>query len=74
MVQVEELMGKTVAAESSYARAASLLHFLLLEAPLLPLSPPLPSLAQEERQRLQRYADSISARRMHCLQDLSPRG
>lgn len=67
-------MGKTAAAESSYARAASLLHFLLLEAPLLPLSPPLPGLAPDERQRLQRYADTIAARRVHCQQELSPLG
>ncbi|CAM6127990.1 unnamed protein product [Calypogeia fissa] len=62
---VEELMGNVSNAAVAYAKAAALFYFLLVEAPYLPLNPPL-VLSSLDRQRLCRYAEAVTIRENHC--------
>ncbi|KAL2633581.1 hypothetical protein R1flu_005060 [Riccia fluitans] len=62
---VEELMGNVSNAAVAYAKAAALFYFILVEAPHLPLNPPL-VLSSFDRQRLRRYADSVILRQNQC--------
>lgn len=63
--QVEELMGNVSNAAVAYAKAAAFFYFLLVEAPYLPLNPPL-VLSSVDRQRLRRYADAVTIRQNQC--------
>ncbi|KAL3694157.1 hypothetical protein R1sor_007808 [Riccia sorocarpa] len=62
---VEELMGNVSNAAVAYAKAAALFYFILVEAPHLPLNPPL-MLTSYDRQRLRRYADAVILRQNQC--------
>lgn len=62
---VEELMGNVSNAAVAYAKAAAFFYFLLVEAPYLPLNPPL-VLSSVDRQRLRRYADAVTIRQHQC--------
>ncbi|BBN04482.1 serine/threonine-protein kinase ULK2 [Marchantia polymorpha subsp. ruderalis] len=68
---VEELMGNVSNAAVAYSKAAALFHFILVEAPHLPLNPPL-VLNANDRYRLRRYADSVIIRQNHCSMHISP--
>lgn len=70
-MQVEELMGNVSNAAVAYSKAAALFHFILVEAPHLPLNPPL-VLNANDRYRLRRYADSVIIRQNHCSMHISP--
>lgn len=58
---VDELMGDTESAASSYSRAVRLLIFLLVEAPCLILNPPF-SLTNSDRFRLRNYINILKDR------------
>jgi serine/threonine-protein kinase ULK/ATG1 len=62
---VDELMGNFDAAVVAYGKASALLYFLMVEAPAVPLVPPL-VLRSMDRLRLRRYASSIAARHAVC--------
>lgn len=59
--QVDELMGDTESAASSYSRAVHLLYFLLVEAPSLILNPPF-TLTNSDRFRLWNYINILNDR------------
>lgn len=58
-------MGNVSNAAVAYAKAAALFYFLLVEAPYLPLNPPL-VLSSVDRQRLCRYAEVVTVRENNC--------
>lgn len=58
---VDELMGDTESAASSYSRAVQLLFFLLVEAPSLILNPPF-TLTNSDRFRLWNYINILNDR------------
>ncbi|KAL6648388.1 hypothetical protein ACP70R_012612 [Stipagrostis hirtigluma subsp. patula] len=58
---VDEMMGKAAIAMSRYMKAVSMLRFLLIEAPLLALNPPL-TLIRSDRHRLRTYIEALSTR------------
>ncbi|KAL6644776.1 hypothetical protein ACP70R_016384 [Stipagrostis hirtigluma subsp. patula] len=58
---VDEMMGKAAIAMSRYMKAVSMLRFLLIEAPLLALNPPL-TLMRSDRHRLRTYIEALSTR------------
>lgn len=62
---VDELMENMASAAVAYSKAATLLHFLLVEAALLPLTPRL-VLSSSDRQRLRQYIDILIARHSQC--------
>ena len=49
-----------------YAASAALFYFVLVEAPALPVTPPL-VLQPADRHRLRRYAAGVGARHAACL-------
>ncbi|KAL9302020.1 putative serine/threonine-protein kinase ATG1c Group-Pl-3 family [Arabidopsis thaliana] len=61
---VKEVMGDTENAGNQYSKAVRLLVFLLVEAPMLILNPPL-SLTNSVRYRLRTYIDFLSRRLKH---------
>ncbi|XP_019102510.1 PREDICTED: serine/threonine-protein kinase ATG1c isoform X2 [Camelina sativa] len=61
---VKEYMGDTENAGNQYSKAVRLLVFLLVEAPMLILNPPL-SLTNSVRYRLRTYIDFLSRRLKH---------
>lgn len=63
---MEELYGKLTSAAEVYAKAASLLYFLVVEAVALPLQPPL-LLSDNDRHRLRKYADHVTLRQHQCI-------
>ncbi|RLN19797.1 serine/threonine-protein kinase ATG1c-like isoform X1 [Panicum miliaceum] len=64
---VDEMFGKTADAKTGYTRAVSMLRFLLIEAPLLALNPPL-TLTRSDRHRLRTYIEALNTRlgQMQC--------
>lgn len=63
-MQVLEVMGEIENAGNQYSKAVRLLVFLLVEAPMLILNPPL-SLTNSVRYRLRTYIDILSRRLKH---------
>ncbi|CAH2058872.1 unnamed protein product [Thlaspi arvense] len=61
---VKEVMGEIEKAGNQYSKAVRLLVFLLVEAPMLILNPPL-SLTNSVRYRLRTYIDILSRRLKH---------
>jgi len=59
--QVDELMGDTESAVSSYSRAVHFLFFLLVEAPSLIVNPPF-ALTNSDRFRLWNYISVLNDR------------
>jgi serine/threonine-protein kinase ULK2 len=55
------MMGKAAVSISLYMRAVSMLRFLLIEAPLLALNPPL-TLTRSDRHRLRTYIEALNTR------------
>jgi serine/threonine-protein kinase ULK/ATG1 len=58
---VDEMFGKAADAKTGYTRAVSMLRFLLIEAPLLALNPPL-TLTRSDRHRLRTYIEALNTR------------
>ncbi|KAF2577736.1 hypothetical protein F2Q68_00001567 [Brassica cretica] len=61
---VKEVMGEIEKAGNQYSKAVRLMVFLLVEAPMLILNPPL-SLTNSDRYRLRKYIDILSRRLKH---------
>ncbi|KAJ0262235.1 Serine/threonine-protein kinase ATG1c [Hirschfeldia incana] len=61
---VKEVMGEIEKAGNQYSKAVRLMVFLLVEAPMLILNPPL-SLTNSDRYRLRTYIDILSRRLKH---------